>query len=155
VDIVTIVQIVQGVSNIFSVVVVALGYYALVRVSRKSVEEMQAQRLAGGRPTVIVTDNYQNLPGIDIERIIGPREVPQQLWHASHKLYYSENYYSPSLPLVSWARLAVRLESHSAPTIRRTSTTGIASNAPKTPNSSPPASTAMKTTSGCWWTLRL
>jgi hypothetical protein len=65
-DIVTIIQIAQGLSNVFSVVVVALGYYALVRVSRKSVDEMRAQRLAGGRPTMIVTENYQDLPEIDI-----------------------------------------------------------------------------------------
>jgi hypothetical protein len=62
----TIIQIVQSLSNIFSVIVIGLGYYAMVRVSRRSVEEMQAQRLAGGRPMVIVTDNYQNLPEIDI-----------------------------------------------------------------------------------------
>jgi hypothetical protein len=66
VDTITIIQIAQGVSNIFSVIVIALGYYALVRVTRKSVEEMRTQRLAGGRPTVIVADNYQNLPEIDI-----------------------------------------------------------------------------------------
>ena len=65
-DTVTIIQIVQGLSNIFSVIVIALGYYAMVRVSRRSVDEMQAQRLAGGRPTVIVDDNYQDLPEIDI-----------------------------------------------------------------------------------------
>jgi hypothetical protein len=66
VDTITIIQIVQGVSNIFSVIVIALGYYVMVRVTQKSVEEMRTQRLAGGRPTVIVTDNYQNLPEIDI-----------------------------------------------------------------------------------------
>jgi hypothetical protein len=43
-DIVTIIQIAQGLSNVFSVIVVALGYYALVRVSRKSVDEMRTQR---------------------------------------------------------------------------------------------------------------
>lgn len=65
-DTITIIQIAQGLSNVFSVIVVALGYYALKRVTRKSVEEMRAQRLAGGRPTVIVADNFQNLPEIDI-----------------------------------------------------------------------------------------
>jgi hypothetical protein len=65
-DFITITQIAQGVSNIFSVIVIALGYYALIRVTQKSVEEMRAQRLAGGRPTVIVDDNYNNLPEIDI-----------------------------------------------------------------------------------------
>ena len=65
-DTITIIQIAQGVSNVFSVIIIALGYYAIVRVNRRSVEEMQAQRLAGGRPTVIVADNYQDLPEIDI-----------------------------------------------------------------------------------------
>jgi hypothetical protein len=66
VDTITLIQIAQGISNVFSVIVVALGYYALVRVTQKSVEEMRAQRLAGGRPMVIVDDNYNNLPEIDI-----------------------------------------------------------------------------------------
>jgi hypothetical protein len=48
------------------VIVVALGCYALIRVTRRSVEEMRAQRLAGGRPMVIADDNYNNLPDIDI-----------------------------------------------------------------------------------------
>lgn len=65
-EIQTIIQIAQGLSNVFSVIVIALGYYALVRLTRKSVEEMRAQRLAGGRPMVIVDDNYNNLPEIDI-----------------------------------------------------------------------------------------
>jgi hypothetical protein len=65
-EIQTIIQIAQGLSNVFSVIVIALGYYALIRVTEKSVEEMRAQRLAGGRPTVIVDDNYDNLPEIDI-----------------------------------------------------------------------------------------
>ena len=54
-DIISYIQIAQGVSNVFSVVVIALGYYAMVRATRESVVEMQAQRLAGGRPMVIVT----------------------------------------------------------------------------------------------------
>jgi hypothetical protein len=66
VGITTYVQIAQGISNVFSVIVVALGYYALIRVSRRSVEEMRAQRLAGGRPMIIADDNYNNLPDIDI-----------------------------------------------------------------------------------------
>jgi ABC-type proline/glycine betaine transport system permease subunit len=36
-DTITIIQIAQGLSNVFSVIVIALGYYALVRVTRKSV----------------------------------------------------------------------------------------------------------------------
>ena len=48
------------------VIAIALGYYFSVRVSQKSVEEMRAQRLAGGRPMVIVDDNYNNLPEIDL-----------------------------------------------------------------------------------------
>ena len=66
VDFATYVQIAQGLSNVFSVIVIALGYYALIRVTQKSVEEMRAQRLAGGRPMVIVDDNYNDLPEIDI-----------------------------------------------------------------------------------------
>ena len=47
-------------------IVAALGYYFLIRTNQGTLEEMRAQRLAGGRPTVIVTDNYNNLPEVDL-----------------------------------------------------------------------------------------
>jgi hypothetical protein len=37
-----------------------------VRINQRTLEEMRIQRLAGGRPTVIVTDNYNNLPEVDL-----------------------------------------------------------------------------------------
>src|SRR5215210_6128533 len=65
-DITTFAQLASAISNIIFLFVVALGYYYLVKTNMKTIEEMRAQRLAGGRPTVIVTDNYNNLPEVDL-----------------------------------------------------------------------------------------
>jgi hypothetical protein len=65
-DITTFAQLASSVSNIIFVFIVAAGYFFLVRTNQRTLEEMRAQRLAGGRPTVIVTDNYNNLPEVDL-----------------------------------------------------------------------------------------
>jgi hypothetical protein len=65
-DITTFAQLASSVSNILMVFAVATGYYFVVRTNQGTLEEMRAQRLAGGRPTVIVTDNYNNLPEVDL-----------------------------------------------------------------------------------------
>jgi len=63
-EITTFAQLAQSVTSIMSVLVIGLGYYYMV--NPRTLEEMRAQRLAGGRPTVIVTDNYGNLPEVDL-----------------------------------------------------------------------------------------
>jgi hypothetical protein len=65
-DISTFASLASSVSNIIFVIVAALGYYFLIRTNQGPLEEMRAQRLAGGRPTVIVTDDYYNLPEVDL-----------------------------------------------------------------------------------------
>src|SRR5215213_6386812 len=65
-DITTFAQLAQSVTSIISVVAIALGKYFMVRTNQRTLQEMKAQRLAGGRPTVIVTDNYDNLPEVDL-----------------------------------------------------------------------------------------
>lgn len=61
----TIAQIAASVSNILVVVIIAIGYYKMVRVSERSLDEMYHERVVGGRPLVIAEANYRRFPEID------------------------------------------------------------------------------------------
>ena len=65
-DIGTLAQIVTSVTNTLFVIVLAAGYYYTWRVSQNTLAEMQAQRTAMGRPLVIVQEDYENLPELDV-----------------------------------------------------------------------------------------
>jgi hypothetical protein len=65
-DIVTLAQVVTSVTNLLFVVVLAGGYYFTWRVSQTTLEEMRAQRTAMGRPLVIVQEDYESLPELDV-----------------------------------------------------------------------------------------
>jgi hypothetical protein len=65
-DIVTLAQVVTSVTNLFFVIVLAAGYYFTWRVSQTTLEEMRAQRTAMGRPLVIVQEDYESLPELDV-----------------------------------------------------------------------------------------
>ena len=49
-DLATVAQIVPAVAQIVFAAVVGAGYYLLIRVSRETLQEMRAARLAGGDP---------------------------------------------------------------------------------------------------------
>jgi hypothetical protein len=65
-DVATVAQIVTAVTNTLFVVVLAAGYYYTWRVSQRTLEEMKAQRTSVGRPQVIVQEDYDGLPEIDV-----------------------------------------------------------------------------------------
>jgi len=65
-DIAAITQFATAVMQFVFVVVISAGYYFLFKVSRDTLEEMRAQRTALGRPQVIVDDDYDRLPEIDV-----------------------------------------------------------------------------------------
>jgi hypothetical protein len=66
VDIVTVAQVITSVTNLLFVIVLAAGYYFTWRVSQTTLEEMRAQRTAMGRPLVIVQEDYESLPELDV-----------------------------------------------------------------------------------------
>ena len=66
VDIVTLAQIINSVTNLLFVIVLAAGYCFTWRVSQTTLEEMRAQRTAMGRPLVIVQEDYESLPELDV-----------------------------------------------------------------------------------------
>ena len=53
-------------TNLLFVIVLAGGYYLTWRVSQTTLEEMRAQRTAMGRPLVIVQEDYESLPELDV-----------------------------------------------------------------------------------------
>lgn len=60
------IALITAISSALSVVVFAAGYYMLARIYGWANAEMQRDRQARGRPQVIVTDNYSNLPHVAI-----------------------------------------------------------------------------------------
>ena len=66
VDIVTLAQIINSVTNLLFVIVLAAGYCFTWRVSQTTLEEMRAQRTAMGHPLVIVQEDYESLPELDV-----------------------------------------------------------------------------------------
>lgn len=65
-DVLTLAQIVTSVTNALFVIVLAAGYYYTWRVSQNTLAEMRAQRTAMGRPLVIVQEDYDDLPELDV-----------------------------------------------------------------------------------------
>ena len=65
-DIVTLAQVVTSVTNLLFVLVLAAGYYFTWRVSQTTLQEMRSQRTAMGRPLVIVQEDYESLPELDV-----------------------------------------------------------------------------------------
>lgn len=65
-DVATIAQIVTSVTNTLFVIVLAAGYYYTWKASQQTLHEMQAQRTAMGRPLVVVQEDYDSLPELDI-----------------------------------------------------------------------------------------
>ena len=65
-DLVTLAQVVTSVTNLLFVVVLAAGYYFTWRVSQTTLQEMRSQRTAMGRPLVIVQEDYESLPELDV-----------------------------------------------------------------------------------------
>ncbi|BBL81197.1 hypothetical protein RxyAA322_30510 [Rubrobacter xylanophilus] len=66
-------QLLSAVTNVLFVAVIAVGYYMMIRLYRQMVRVYdrmlhvtEAQRLAVGRPQVIVDDDYGRLPEVDV-----------------------------------------------------------------------------------------
>jgi hypothetical protein len=65
-DVATLAAVVTSITNTLFVIVLAVGYYFTWRVSQRTLAEMKAQRIAIGRPQVIVDDDYDSLPEVNI-----------------------------------------------------------------------------------------
>lgn len=59
-------QIASPIVNLIFIMVLGVGYYFQWKVSRKTLDEMREERISGGRPQVIVDDDYGRLPNVDL-----------------------------------------------------------------------------------------
>ncbi len=59
-------SIIQNVVSVLNVVVLAVGYYFLVRLYREWIRQSKEERIAGGRPQVVVTADYSHLPEVSL-----------------------------------------------------------------------------------------
>ena len=64
-DLSTIAQLVAAASNLVLATVVVIAYY-FVKIYSATLEEMQAARISGGRPQIVVEVDYTRLPLLDI-----------------------------------------------------------------------------------------
>lgn len=60
----SVIQEAASVANVFSVLVLAAGYYFMVRLYREWVHIREETRAAGGRPQVVVAADYGHLPQV-------------------------------------------------------------------------------------------
>ena len=72
-DPVSIAQILNPFLQTVFIVVIGLGYYYTTKAIRSQVDEMARQATTGGRPLIIVSEDYENLPTINlIIQNVGP-----------------------------------------------------------------------------------
>ncbi len=55
---------IQDVASVLNAVVLAVGYYFLVKLYREWVGQWKEERSAGGRPQVVLTSDYSHLPEV-------------------------------------------------------------------------------------------
>lgn len=65
-DPMTIAQVANPFIQTVFIVVIGLGYYFTIGNLRSQVQEMNQARTTGGRPLIIVTEDYENLPTINL-----------------------------------------------------------------------------------------
>ncbi|MDQ3863667.1 MAG: hypothetical protein M3317_09240 [Actinomycetota bacterium] len=58
--------IIQDVTSVLNVIVLAVGYYFLVRLYREWIHQSREERIAGGRPMVVVAADYGHLPEVHV-----------------------------------------------------------------------------------------
>ena len=58
--------IIQDVASVLNVIVLAVGYYFLVRLYREWIRQSREERIAGGRPIVVVAADYCHLPEVRV-----------------------------------------------------------------------------------------
>lgn len=65
-DLTAIAQIANPILQTVFIVVIGLGYYFTTRAIQSQVQEMVRESTTGGRPLIIVSEDYENLPTINL-----------------------------------------------------------------------------------------
>ena len=72
-DLTAIAQIANPILQTIFIVVIGFGYYFTTRAIQRQVQEMVRESTTGGRPLIIVSEDYENLPTINlIIQNVGP-----------------------------------------------------------------------------------
>jgi hypothetical protein len=81
-------------------VVIGLGYYYTTKAIRSQVDEMSRQATTGGRPLIIVSEDYENLPTINlIIQNVGPGPAKNINFHFSSPIESSDGFVLSDLTL--------------------------------------------------------
>jgi hypothetical protein len=99
-DPVSIAQIVNPFLQTVFIVVIGLGYYYTTKAIRSQVDEMARQATTGGRPLIIVSEDYENLPTINlIIQNVGPGPAKNINFHFSSPIESSDGFVLSDLTL--------------------------------------------------------
>lgn len=65
-DIATAAQVASSVSNVLLILVFGFGYYKQYQVSQRTLRELHEDRIAEGRPQVLIYADYSRIPEVDL-----------------------------------------------------------------------------------------
>ncbi len=92
-DATTIAQIANPFIQTVFIVIIGLGYYFTIRTLRGQVQEAFQERTTGGRPLIIVTEDYENLPTVNlIVQNVGPGPAKDITFQFSSPVESSDGY---------------------------------------------------------------
>ncbi len=92
-DPMTIAQLANPIIQTIFIVIIGLGYYYTTRAIRSQVHEMVRESTTGGRPLIIVSEDYENLPTINlIVQNVGPGPAKNIAFHFSAPIESSDGY---------------------------------------------------------------
>jgi hypothetical protein len=99
-DLVSLAQVVNPLIQTVFIVIIGLGYYYTTRAIRSQVDEMARETTTGGRPLIIVSEDYENLPTINlIIQNVGPGPAKNINFHFSSPIESSDRFVLSDLTL--------------------------------------------------------
>ena len=92
-DFASLAQAVNPIIQTVFIVVIGLGYYYTTKAIRSQVDEMARQATTGGRPLIIVSEDYENLPTINlIIQNVGPGPAKNINFHFTSPIESSDGF---------------------------------------------------------------
>jgi hypothetical protein len=100
-DFVSLAQAVNPLIQTVFIVVIGLGYYYTTKAIRSQVDEMARETTTGGRPLIIVSEDYENLPTINfIIQNVGPGPAKNINFHFSSPIESSDGFVLSELTII-------------------------------------------------------
>src|SRR5215217_1314503 len=99
-DATTIAQVANPFIQTVFIVIIGLGYFFTIRTLRGQVQEAFQARTTGGRPLIIVSEDYENLPTMNlIVQNVGPGPAKNITFHFSSPIESSDGFVVSELTL--------------------------------------------------------